>query len=94
MARTDSRFVCQSCGASRPRWAGKCDACGAWNSIAEEIPREAAPRGLGKGKGRDIAFVNRDGKHAEVARYASGMTEIDRVVGGGLVARGGRGFRR
>ncbi len=86
MARTDSRFVCQSCGASRPRWAGKCDACGAWNSIAEEIPREAAPRGLGKGKGRDIAFVDLAGKHAEVARYASGMTEIDRVVGGGLVA--------
>ncbi|MDP7344659.1 MAG: DNA repair protein RadA, partial [Alphaproteobacteria bacterium] len=86
MARTDPRFVCQSCGASRPRWAGKCDACGAWNSIAEEIPREAAPRGLGSGKGRAIPFTNLDGEHGEVARHASGMAELDRVVGGGLVA--------
>ncbi len=86
MARTDPRFICQSCGASRPRWAGKCDACGAWNSIAEEIPREAAPKGLGKGKGREIAFVNLAGEHGEVARHASGIAELDRVVGGGLVA--------
>ena len=41
MARSDPRFVCQSCGANRPRWAGKCDACGAWNSITEEKAREA-----------------------------------------------------
>jgi DNA repair protein RadA/Sms len=86
LARTDPRFVCQSCGASRPRWAGKCDACGAWNSIAEETPREAAPRGLGKAKGRAIPFVNLDGKHGEVARHASGIAELDRTVGGGLVA--------
>ena len=86
MARSDPRFVCQSCGASRPRWAGKCDACGAWNSISEEIPRETAPRGLGKGKGRKIAFVDMAGQHGDVARHASGLAELDRVVGGGLVA--------
>ena len=86
MARTDPRFVCQSCGASRPRWVGKCDACGAWNSIVEEIPRETTPRGLGKSKGREIAFVNLAGEHGEVARHASGIAELDRVVGGGLVA--------
>ena len=86
MARTDPRFVCQSCGASRPRWAGKCDACGAWNSITEEKPREAAPKGLGKGKGRKLDFVSLAGSHDEVARHASGIAELDRVVGGGLVA--------
>jgi len=86
LARTDPRYVCQSCGASRPRWVGKCDACGAWNSIAEEIPHETTPRGLGKTKGREIAFVNLAGEHAEVARHASGIAELDRVVGGGLVA--------
>ncbi|MBT3172582.1 MAG: AAA family ATPase, partial [Rhodospirillaceae bacterium] len=86
MARTDPRFVCQSCGASRPRWAGKCDACGAWNSITEEKPREAAPKGLGKGRGRKLDFVSLAGSHDEVARHASGIAELDRVVGGGLVA--------
>ncbi len=86
MARSDPRFVCQSCGASRPRWAGKCDACGAWNSIAEEKAREAAPKGLGARKGRKLDFVSLAGKHAEVARHASGIAELDRVVGGGLVA--------
>ncbi|SVB41765.1 uncharacterized protein METZ01_LOCUS194619, partial [marine metagenome] len=86
LARTDPRFVCQSCGASRPRWVGKCDACGAWNSIAEEISREATPKGLGKSKGREIAFVNLAGEHGQVARHASGIVELDRVVGGGLVA--------
>ena len=86
MARTEPKFVCQSCGASRPRWAGKCDACGAWNSIAEEISRESAPKGLGKGKGREITFVNLADEHGEVARHASGIAELDRVVGGGLVA--------
>ena len=40
LARTDPRYVCQSCGASRPRWVGKCNACGAWNSITEEKARE------------------------------------------------------
>jgi DNA repair protein RadA/Sms len=86
LARKDPRFICQSCGANRPRWAGKCDACGVWNSIAEEIQREAAPKGLGGGKGRDIAFVNLAGSYGEVARHTSGIAELDRVVGGGLVA--------
>ena len=37
MAKTITRYVCQSCGAVHRRWAGKCDACGAWNSIVEEV---------------------------------------------------------
>ncbi|MDZ4776173.1 MAG: hypothetical protein SGJ23_05235, partial [Alphaproteobacteria bacterium] len=36
MAKTDLIFVCQSCGAISAKWQGKCDACGAWNSMAEE----------------------------------------------------------
>jgi len=86
LPRSDPRFVCQTCGASRPRWAGKCDACGAWNSIAEETPREAAPKGLGKGKGRALDFVDLAGATGSVARHLSGLAELDRVTGGGLVA--------
>jgi DNA repair protein RadA/Sms len=86
LARNDPKFVCQTCGASRPRWAGKCDACGAWNSIVEEQPRDSAPKGLGKGKGRAIDFVDLAGTTGEVARHLCGLAELDRVTGGGLVA--------
>ena len=85
MARNDPRFVCKTCGATRPRWAGKCDACGAWNSIIEETSREGAPKGLGKGKGRTLDFVDLRSAQGNVARYPSGMVELDRVTGGGLV---------
>ena len=50
MARQTTRHVCQSCGAVHPRWAGRCEACDAWNSIVEEAKPDAAPIG-GKGGG-------------------------------------------
>ena len=51
MARAENRYVCQSCGAAYPKWAGKCDACGAWNSLVEEAARSSGPpKGLGAAK--------------------------------------------
>ena len=85
MAKAAARYVCQSCGASHPRWGGKCDACGAWNSIVEEAPRDSAPKGLSGKKGRGIDFVGLDGAVPEAVRRATGMAEFDRVTGGGLV---------
>ncbi|HXU57187.1 MAG TPA: hypothetical protein VN710_00485, partial [Verrucomicrobiae bacterium] len=46
MAKAAARYVCQSCGASHPRWSGRCDACGEWNTIVEEAVAESAPKGL------------------------------------------------
>ena len=63
MAKTVTRYVCQSCGTVHRRWAGKCDGCGAWNSIAEEV-ETAAPGGMGAGaasKGRKLALAGLDG---------------------------------
>ena len=57
MARSQPRFVCQHCGAAYPKWAGRCEACGGWNSLVEEEARGTTPRGLGGGKGRKIDFV-------------------------------------
>ena len=85
MAKAAARYVCQSCGAAHPRWSGKCDACGAWNSIVEEAPRDAAPKGLSGKKGRGVEFVGLDGAVPEAIRRATGMAEFDRVTGGGLV---------
>ncbi|HEV2161325.1 MAG TPA: DNA repair protein RadA [Stellaceae bacterium] len=86
MARAESRYVCQSCGAVHPKWAGKCDDCGAWNSLVEEAMRTSAPKGLGGGKGgRPLQFVGLDGDALATARRASAIAEFDRVCGGGLV---------
>jgi len=86
MARAQSRYVCQECGAVSGKWAGRCEACGSWNSIVEEAA-EAAPggaAGLGRG-GRPVAFVGLTGESQPPPRMTSGIAEFDRVSGGGLV---------
>ncbi|GAB6054211.1 DNA repair protein RadA [Magnetospira thiophila] len=85
MAKASHQYVCQQCGASYPKWAGKCEACGAWNSLSEEQAPESAPKGLGKGKGRRISFVELSGPMSNTARKTTGIAEFDRVCGGGLV---------
>ncbi|HXP12217.1 MAG TPA: DNA repair protein RadA [Stellaceae bacterium] len=87
MARAENRYVCQSCGAAYPKWAGKCDACGAWNSLVEEVTRSSGPppKGLGSAKGRALSFVGLTGDTAATARRKSGIAELDRVCGGGMV---------
>jgi DNA repair protein RadA/Sms len=86
MAKVVTQYVCQACGASYPRWSGRCEACGAWNTITEEAPRESAPKGLtGKG-GRKIEFTGlSDETVREAERRVTGIAEFDRVTGGGLV---------
>jgi len=85
LARAQTHYVCQQCGAAHTKWAGRCDACGAWNSLVEEAAREAAPKGLGQGKGRKLNFVGLDGAAQALPRRESGIAEFDRVCGGGLV---------
>ncbi len=87
VSKSASRFVCQDCGAVTAKWAGKCEACGAWNSIIEEAGRESAPKGLGAKPGKRLDFVGLDGADlAPPPRLLTGMAELDRVCGGGLVA--------
>ncbi len=89
MAKSDIVYVCQSCGAIAPKWAGKCDACGEWNTLSEETVKASAPGGMaaptGK-RGRGIAFTELAGESAPPKRMLSGISEFDRVCGGGLVA--------
>ncbi|MGE0828061.1 MAG: DNA repair protein RadA [Hyphomonadaceae bacterium] len=87
MAKSDTIFVCQSCGAIHPKWLGKCEACGQWNTLQEEGVR-AAPGAMaapvGK-KGKGVSFTELDGAHEVTQRLATGIAEFDRVCGGGLV---------
>ena len=86
MAKPSPRFVCASCGAVTPKWAGRCETCGEWNTIAEEPAASAGP-GLQKDKAptRKLAFVDLAGTAAPPPRTPVGIAELDRVLGGGLV---------
>src|SRR6266581_969036 len=92
MAKTLARFACQECGAVAPKWAGRCEACGAWNSMIEEVQRAAPPKSLGAqrtaggGRGSHLDFVALRGETAGPPRQLTGIAEFDRVCGGGLVA--------
>jgi len=86
MARAQSRYVCQACGAVAPKWAGRCESCGEWNTLVEEAAAEAGPpKGLGRGRGKKLDFVGLSGTSAAAPRRVSGIAEFDRVCGGGLV---------
>lgn len=87
MAKATSHFVCQSCGTTSAKWAGKCEGCGEWNSFVEEAIPQSVPKGLTPAKGmRKLDFVSLEGSEARLPRRTSGIAEFDRVTGGGLVA--------
>jgi len=86
MARSQNSFVCQSCGATAAKWSGKCEACGSWNTIAEE--RALAPAGAAARKaarGRAVALEDLKSVEDVPPRRATGIAEFDRVCGAGLV---------
>jgi DNA repair protein RadA/Sms len=86
MAKSSTTFVCQSCGATSSKWAGKCEACGGWNTITEE--GAAPPIGSGASKrlkGRRFALEDLKTEDAPPPRRITGVAEFDRVCGGGLV---------
>ncbi|MEQ1770598.1 MAG: DNA repair protein RadA [Devosia sp.] len=87
MAKAKTAFVCQSCGTAHVRWQGRCEGCGEWNTVAEEM----LDSGVGAGpksataSGRPIALVPLSGETESAARIETGMAELDRVTGGGFV---------
>ncbi len=86
MAKTPS-FTCQSCGATHSKWSGRCDACGAWNSIVEETPISTGPaaKTLGGARGSAVPLTDLATEDTPPPRSSSGLSELDRVLGGGLV---------
>jgi DNA repair protein RadA/Sms len=87
MARDGALYACQSCGAVHAKWSGQCAACGAWNTLAEEVV-SAPPGALGPSRARrsgSMAFEALDSERSAPPRIATGMAEFDRVLGGGLV---------
>ncbi len=86
MAKDRISFVCQACGAAHPKWQGRCEACGEWNTLHEEAvaPRRSGPAARAAG-GRRVEFVGLQGSSAPPPRIPTGIAELDRVLGGGMV---------
>ena len=86
MAKASTAYVCQSCGTAHAKWSGRCEACGAWNSVVEEATESIQPKGLGVKGGRALTFEALEGESPSPPRALTGIPEFDRVLGGGLVA--------
>lgn len=87
MAKTKTIWYCTECGADSPKWEGKCPACGAWNTLVEErAPAKSASRKAGAGglKARPVKVS--DLEATEESRIKMPSQELNRVLGGGLVA--------
>jgi len=89
MARDGAIYVCQACGAVHNKWNGQCTACGAWNTLVEEVsasrpPGALAPAKSGKVRG-GLTFETLDVETPAPPRIVTGMEEFDRVCGGGVV---------
>ena len=91
MSRKSAVFVCSECGASHAKWSGRCDACGAWNTISEQTGLSDGPSGktLGASRGRAVTLTDLQTQEPPIARSLSGIGEFDRVLGGGLVPSSG-----
>ena len=84
MPKPSSCFICQSCGSVHSKWAGRCDSCGEWNTLVEELSsHNKSPRK--RKKGRNLDFVDLGGESQDLPRLKTGIDELDRVTGGGLV---------
>jgi DNA repair protein RadA/Sms len=87
MAKTRTRFICQKCGHEAARWLGRCPDCGEWNSFLEEVmaDRPAAAGGGAAGAPRSVPQPIGSVPMESWSRAPSGIAELDRVLGGGIV---------
>lgn len=84
MAKVKTKYVCQSCGHESPRWLGRCPNCGEWNSLVEEVAVRQPQKIIGLSAGEGPQVITAITAGSEVRR-GTGIDELDRVLGGGVV---------
>src|SRR6516165_8672331 len=82
--RARTEFACEACGATSPRWSGRCSGCGAWNTLAAVASRPSHA-GFGE-RSRPLAVPLREVSSDGARPLPTGVDELDRVLGGGVVA--------
>jgi len=93
MAKVKSVYTCTECGAAEPKWQGQCPSCNAWNTLVESVAETGASTNRYANKFEGLATTGQLQKlstvqAAEIARIPTGISEFDRVLGGGLVEGG------
>src|SRR5690348_2018067 len=85
VARSATTFVCCDCGHQSPKWLGRCPGCGEWNSLHEEAARAPSPAARRRAAGAPAVGLLGDVDVLAAARLPTGVGELDRVLGGGIV---------
>ena len=92
MAKLKTKFVCQECGASYPKWSGKCENCGRWNTLVEQISESSGKDAISKsaktGRILDVQNLNEIISEKKQERISSGIKDLDIVLGGGILPAG------
>ena len=92
MAKAHSQFVCQQCGTSYPKWVGRCDNCGQWNTLVEQaaVPtgNSALARSAHGGKVLKAQSMHAISAESDGARLSTGVADLDLVLGGGILPGG------
>lgn len=88
MVRSKVQYACQQCGATHSKWSGRCDDCGAWNSLVEQVSAEKGTHAVARSKGGILKSSNIKDIELDVVsnRLSTGLHELDTVLGGGLMA--------
>ena len=90
MVKTRTQFVCQNCGANYPKWTGRCDNCGEWNTLVEQMPLVSGKSAVARSSGREltpqtIGTINTDD---DTRRLSTGINDLNTVLGGGILPGG------
>lgn len=92
MAKLKTKFICQNCGASYPKWMGKCENCGEWNTLIEEIEepigKNAIAKSIGNGKILQTQSLDEIISSKKQDRISTGIADLDNVLGGGILPAG------
>lgn len=92
MAKLKTKFVCQECGASYPKWSGKCENCGRWNTLVEQVSESSGKDAISKsaktGRILDVQNLNEIISEKKQERIYSGIKDLDTVLGGGILPAG------
>lgn len=85
MAKAKTVYVCQNCGTEHFKWQGQCRECGEWNSLVEQVKKEGKSKSGKRAKAAKMVEMG-EIEEEKMQRRSTGMSEVDRVLGGGLVA--------
>lgn len=92
MAKLKTKFICQNCGTSYPKWSGKCENCGHWNTLIEQIEESSGKNVISKssktGRILEVQNLNEVISKEKQERISSGIKDLDVVLGGGIFPAG------